>query len=83
MIKFAADITDQNDGEEATMIGIGLSFENIEKLKAGEPILFQTDELQIEFKSGGKTLNGVIFIMAGETEQKIVDEFREAGLLQI
>ena len=84
MIKFAADIVDKNDGEKATLIGIGITREDIEGMISGEPILFKTDALNVRFENGGGEIKtGMIFIMTGESDEQIMNEFRESGLLQI
>lgn len=59
MIRFKAE---SNDGK-TTIIGIGLSDENIRRLKAGQPMLFTLEEMGYE--------NTEMLILHGETEDKI------------
>ena len=55
--------------EGKSLIGFGLSSENIERLKCDKPIHFDGDSLQIE---------GVEFvILYGETEDKIYADLKE------
>lgn len=54
------------------MIILGLSAMNIEKLEDGMPIQFDMAELG---------LVGTLAIMAGDTEQSMMEELRRAGLL--
>ncbi len=59
MIKFKAS---SNDGR-TTVIGIGLSDENIRRLTDGQPMIFSIDEMGFE--------NTEVLILHGETEDKI------------
>lgn len=58
MIKFTADNKNKEDG---TMIGLGLSEENIKRLKAGRTIIIQLKEM-------GLPTNDEILIFYGQTE---------------
>lgn len=66
MIKFRGDAS---DGKPVMVFG--LSHQNIDRLKAGEPISFSLSELGLE---------GHVIIMAGETEAAIYEELTGAGL---
>lgn len=56
-------VLDTNEGQ---MFIFGLSYMNLDKLREGRPIAFDTSEVGIE---GSKFV-----IMAGETEEAIADE---------
>lgn len=63
MLKFTIN------GKDRTMVGLGLSDENIERLKKGDPIFFKGEEVGFE---------GVDFlIMHGATEAKIKDDLKK------
>lgn len=62
MIKFVAD----------TMIGLGLSEENIKRLKKGSPIMIKASALKIERD---------IFICYGKTELDILSHLKQIGLV--
>lgn len=67
MIKFRST---KPDGSQ--LIGLGLSDGNIEKLKAGQPIVFDFGELGIEGFEG--------LIMYGKTEEDIITELDLHGV---
>lgn len=67
MIKFRKE---NNNG--VTLLGFGLSEENIKRLKQGEPIYFHLDELGIEGHD--------VLITYGETEDKIMEDMKNVGL---
>ena len=54
---------------------LGLSKENIRRLKLGQPIVFEGKEIQVPGKR--------FIIMYGETEDTIAAELRKQGLLKI
>jgi hypothetical protein len=54
--------------EEGLLLGLGLSFKNIKRMKKGEPILIDTEELGM-----GK---GKILIFAGESEKVMEEELK-------
>lgn len=55
------------------LVGLGLSEGNVGKLKEGKPIYLHLDELGIE---------GIdVLIHYGVTEQAIIDDFKEKGLI--
>lgn len=64
MVKFTADLSGR------TLIGLGLSAANIERLREGKPIHINLEELNLPW-------HGEIMIMFGETEQAIADELQE------
>jgi hypothetical protein len=68
MIRFKVN---SKDGGKL-LIGLGLSAQNIEKLKAGDPILFGLDELGLE--------NTEVVILYGKTEEEMRDKIDEKGL---
>jgi len=55
------------------LIGLGVSEGNVERLKKGEPILVELNEIG----QGG----GQILLMYGETEKAIVAELESNGLM--
>ena len=52
---------------------IGISEENVRRLKAGQPIRFPMHDI-------GLRQSGQILLMYGQTEQAIVDELSAAGI---
>ena len=64
MIKFVADCNGR------TLIGLGLSAGNIQRLREGKPIHVHLEEMNLPWKAE-------IMILFGETEQAIADELRE------
>lgn len=68
MIKF---VSTKPNGTK--LVGMGLSEENVKRLKEGKPISFNLDEL------GFEGLEGLIFY--GETEESIVADLRAKGLV--
>lgn len=55
------------------IVGLGLSEGNIQKLKSGQPVYLHLDELGIE---------GIdVLIHYGKTEEAIITEFQEKGLM--
>lgn len=70
MIKF------RGDHEGTPLVGLGLSEENMNRLKQGMPILIKTDEME--------KLLGVkaeIFIFYGQTEESMTADLQKAGIL--
>ncbi len=67
MIKFKT--TGKNG---AVLLGFGLEEGNIERLKAGQPIYFQLDELGIEGHD--------VMIMYGKDQADITKQLEDAGL---
>lgn len=59
-----------------TFLGIGLSYSNLERLKAGRPIHFNAEEMHLP----AIAVSDVI-IFAGETEDSMRDELQQAGAL--
>lgn len=64
MIKFTADRAGR------TLIGLGISAGNVQRLKEGKPIHIHLEELNLPWKAD-------IMIMYGETEQALADELKE------
>lgn len=64
----------KGDGK-ATLL-LGLSHENLKRLREGLPIVIKAAELQIE-----ETLVEQIFIFSGENEDTMLEEFRKRGLI--
>lgn len=64
MIKFTADRAGR------TLIGLGISAGNVQRLKEGKPIHIHLEELNLPWKAD-------IMIMYGETEQALADELEE------
>lgn len=60
----------KNDG--GTMIILGLSHENLSRLKAGK-------SLEVDMREFGYE-NGLVFLFSEETEQKMVDALVEMGV---
>lgn len=54
------------------LLGIGLSSKNLEKLQAGQPILFDAKELGFD---------GSVFIFFGNTEQEMADDLVKNGMV--
>lgn len=72
MIKFIAGDKDKKN----LVVGLGLSFANLEKLKEGFPIVFEGHELMYgEIQNLDGTAKFIIF--ADETEEKIVKGLNE------
>jgi hypothetical protein len=69
MIKF---VRTGKDGKP--LVGLGLSAANIQKLKEDKPILLDLKELGME---------GQLFIFTGDTEQSMLNDLKEAGLLPV
>ena len=67
MIKFLAH---GKNGQ--TIIGLGLSEGNIQRLKQGDPVYFSLEELGIEGYD--------VTIIYGETEEAIKDDFKKHGV---
>lgn len=63
MIKFTVN---NNDGRK--LIGLGLSFENLKRLKEGKPIHIQGEEI------GFPSINLIVF--SGETEESMKDDLK-------
>lgn len=72
MLKFV--IKGTRDDEPITMLGLGLSAGNVRYLQQGKPILIETEEV-------GTDRFDQILICAGETEDDIVSDLREAGVM--
>lgn len=54
---------------------LGLSHKNLERLKAGDPIRFDGKEINFP---------GITFlIVAGKTEEVILEDLRKAGILKL
>ena len=71
MIKFLGD------HEGTPLVGLGLSEENVNRLKQGMPILIKTEEVE--------KLLGVkaeIFIFYGQTEESMTDDLLKAGIIK-
>lgn len=66
MIKFKAKLDDK------PLYGFGLSFGNLRLLKEGKPIVFDFSEM------GGE---GKIVIFVGETDQSMVDDLKNLGIV--
>jgi len=62
MIKF------KGGSSKDPLIGLGLSFENLDRLRAGEPIKVELPELG---------LKGTLFIFAGTTEAELTEQIQE------
>ncbi len=75
MVKFSG-VTNEGKGR---LIGIALSRKNCEKLLDGQPIAFDLAELGLRVQPVGEPypLLGHVVIVAGETEQEIMDELQE------
>jgi hypothetical protein len=73
MIKFLA--TNQENGRK--ILGLGLSFGNIIKLMAGQPIQFNAEEMKLI-----KIDVNEIFIWAGESEAQMHKDFQESEFLE-
>ncbi len=69
MVKFTAS---QPNGR--TLVGIGISAWNVERLKQGKPIHLNFEALNLPWKID-------LMIMYGETEQAIADELKEVGAI--
>lgn len=69
MIRFVGDL----DGGNRKLIGLGLSEENIKRLRKGEPILVRGDEI------GFSDMDITIFY--GETEEVMYQDLKKAGLV--
>lgn len=67
MIKFVKEMKNGS-----TLLGFGLSDENISRLKEGKPIYFHLDELGIEGHD--------VLITYGETEDKIMEDLKNARI---
>jgi len=65
MIKFTA--TRENG---RTMVGLGISEGNVERLRQGKPIHLHLEELNLPYKID-------LMIMYGETEQALADSLKE------
>lgn len=65
MIKFTA-----SGPSGRTLIGLGLSARNIERMKAGKLIHLNLEELNLHWKAD-------IMLLYGETEQEIATELKE------
>lgn len=61
-----------------TLVGLGLSRENLTRLENGDPILVRLDELDVQGR--GKDRRIEVAIMFGETLQALSGELRAAGL---
>ncbi len=72
MIKFTARLKD--GGKK--MLAMGLSFENLRRLKDGKPVSFALSDLGLD---GGEI--GEIMIFAGETEESITNDLVSKGWL--
>ncbi|MCK5644858.1 MAG: hypothetical protein KAJ19_28925 [Gammaproteobacteria bacterium] len=60
-------------GEDGRNIAcFGLSYANLERLKGGEPIVVELEQL------GG---SGTVYIFAGATERMMYDELRNLGIV--
>lgn len=68
MIKFKSEMNGK------PLIGIGLSEENVQRLKDGKPILFDAKQLGIDVS---------VTIFYGETEEKMVRDFQKHGLISV
>lgn len=66
MVKFIA-----NSEGGKKLVGLGLTEENVKRLKKGEPILIKGLELDLDFDIG---------IFYGETEAQIWIDFKNAGV---
>lgn len=67
MIKF------KGSDDLGTIWGFGLGRDNVKKLKAGMPI-------KVDLRDMGGERDSVV-IMYGETEQEMVDQLREHGMI--
>lgn len=72
MIKFTAD------GPNGTIIGLGITRSNVERLMKDEPILVKMKDINLKLDGG---MNGEIFIFFGETEQDIAKRFVDNGMI--
>ena len=62
-------------GQDKTVVGLGLSHENLWRLKDGQPVVVRLADLGFE----GSPHEVLIF--AGETEAAIIDRFEARGLI--
>lgn len=62
--------------EGRVFLGIGLSYGNLERLKAGRPIHFNAEEMNLP-----TLVVSEVIIFAGETEDSMRDELQQAGAL--
>lgn len=69
MIKFKGAVSGR------TLIGFGLSLENIRRLRQGHPILFDADELGLK--------DTKITIFYGRTEEKMYSDLKKAGWIKL
>lgn len=70
MIKFTGETKPGGD----PILGLGLEQGNWDRLLAGKPIVIKPSELGLPWK-------GEIFIMAGSTQQDMLNELARAGAL--
>lgn len=76
----------ETQGGKGRLIGIALSRRNCERLLEGDPITFSLEELGLRVvpMRGGRTRDGQILLVAGETENAILGELmqvsRDAGV---
>lgn len=82
MIKFAAVIKPKGGGgEPEMMLGIILSYDNLDALRNGRPILFDFAEVNVGMPEGAPGFPaGKVMVAADETEEKVLDEFRRRGV---
>lgn len=66
MVKFSGASFDKAAGKDITVIGLGLSHENLDKLREGQSIMINGKELGFD--------NLKFYIFARETEEKMAKD---------
>lgn len=81
MIKFAAVMDPKDGGEPEMLLGIILTFDNLDALRNGHPILFEFAEVNAGMPEGAPGFpTGKVMVAADETEEKVLDAFRARGV---
>ena len=82
MIKALMSVTDKTTGEERTMLVFGLSFQNLGRLREGQPIHFRLEEMALPGpyepdRTPPTPPEGFdVLLMAGSDEQAIMAELK-------
>lgn len=81
MIKFTAVLKPTDAGEPELLLGIILSYANLNELRKGNPILFPFSEVNVNIPDGIAGFPaGKVMIAADETEEAVLEQFRQRGV---
>lgn len=76
MIKFVA--RGQVDGK--VLLGIVLSYANLDELRKGAPILFDFSEVNVGLPEGSRFPDGQVFLAADVDEETVLAQFQARGV---